>query len=92
MSIIISLILTVRAVNLSKICQMLSYYYEKYGNITIADFFTYLQDKKELLDTLNIILSFDYTDDIRKDLRDSDYSFIEWEIDTNKKRKVKIRL
>ena len=32
MSIIISLILTVRAVNLSKICQMLSYYYEKYSN------------------------------------------------------------
>lgn len=45
----------------------ISYYYEKYGNITIADFFTYLQDKKELLDTLNIILSFDYTDDIRKE-------------------------
>lgn len=45
----------------------ISYYYEKYGNITIADFFTYLQEKKELLDTLNIILSFDYTDDIRKE-------------------------
>ena len=33
-----------------------------------------------------------YTNDIREYLRDRDYSFIEWEINTNKKRKVKIRL
>lgn len=33
-----------------------------------------------------------YTNDIRKYLDDSEYSIIEWVLDTNKKRKVKIRL
>ena len=33
-----------------------------------------------------------YTNDIKKYLNDSEYSFIEWEIDTNKQRKVKIHL
>ena len=33
-----------------------------------------------------------YTNDIRKYLDDSEYSIVEWELDTNKKRKVKIRL
>ncbi len=37
----------------------ISYYYKKYGIITIADFYTYLQDKKELLDLLNIVLTYD---------------------------------
>ncbi len=44
----------------------ISYYYEKYGTITIADFFTYLQDKKELFDVLTTILSFDYPTEIRE--------------------------
>ena len=33
-----------------------------------------------------------YTNDIKKYLDDSEYSIVEWELDTNKKRKVKIRL
>ena len=33
-----------------------------------------------------------YTNDIRKYLDDSEYSIVEWELDTFKKRKVKIRL
>ena len=33
-----------------------------------------------------------YTNDIKEYLDDSEYSIVEWEIDTNKKRKVKIRL
>ena len=44
----------------------ISYYYEKYGTINIADFFTYLQDKQELLDVLNIVLSFEYSENIQK--------------------------
>ena len=44
----------------------IAYYYEKHGSITLADFFTYLQDKKELLDVLEIVLSFEYSDDIEK--------------------------
>lgn len=45
----------------------ISYYYEKYGIITIADFFTYLQDKKELFDVLTTILSFEYPSEIKKE-------------------------
>lgn len=37
----------------------ISYYYKKYGRITIADFYTYLQDKKDLLALLNIVLTYD---------------------------------
>ena len=33
-----------------------------------------------------------YTNDIKKYLDDSEYSIVEWELDTFKKRKVKIRL
>lgn len=45
----------------------ISYYYKKYGIITIADFYTYLQDKKELLDLLNIVLSYDVKETIEKE-------------------------
>ena len=33
-----------------------------------------------------------YTNDIKQYLNDSEYSLVEWEFDTNKKRKVKIPL
>ena len=36
----------------------IEYYYKKYGNIEIADFYTYLIDKKELLDLYNNIISY----------------------------------
>lgn len=45
----------------------ISYYYKKYGIITIADFYTYLQDKKELLDLLNIVLTYDVKEKIEKE-------------------------
>ena len=46
------------------------YYYEKYGNINIADFYTYLQGKTELIALLNQIMkdSDDYRDSITKDV------------------------
>ena len=43
------------------------YYYRKHGSISIADFYTYLQDKKELMGLLNSIVSSNYKDSITKD-------------------------
>ncbi len=44
----------------SEIC----YYYRKYGNINMADFYTYLTDKEELKIIYNFIMSFEYDDEI----------------------------
>jgi len=46
------------------------YYYEKFGKLTIADFYTYLQDKPELIHLLDEILSSvdDYAEEITKDV------------------------
>ena len=63
--------------------------YQGYEENVVGIFSTYEKAEEYLIDEFN---NCKYTDDIRKYLRDSDYSFIEWEIDTNKKRKVKIRL
>ncbi len=43
------------------------YYYQKYGSITIADFMTYLSDKKELLVSLNSIINEAYMDQVNKE-------------------------
>lgn len=45
----------------------ISYYYKKYGIITIADFYTYLQDKKDLLDLLNIVLTYDKKEEVQQE-------------------------
>ena len=63
--------------------------YQGYEENVVGIFSTYEKAEEYLIEEFN---NCKYTDDIRKYLRDSDYSFIEWEIDTNKKRKVKIRL
>lgn len=42
----------------------ISYYYHEYGNIEIADFYTYLNDKKELIEAFNTIQSLDLVEDI----------------------------
>ena len=63
--------------------------YRGYEEEVIGIFSTYEKAEEYLIEEFN---NCKYTDDIKKFLRDSDYSFIEWEIDTNKKRKVKIRL
>ena len=46
------------------------YYYEKYGSINIADFYTYLQGKTKLLELLNHVLADteDYAEEITKDV------------------------
>jgi len=44
----------------SEIC----YYYQKYGNINMADFYTYLNDKEELRTIYDYIISLNLEDDI----------------------------
>ena len=61
--------------------------YQGYDEDVVGIFSTYEKAKEYLIKDLTI---FHYTD-IKKYLRDINYSFIEWEIDTNKKRKAKIR-
>lgn len=38
------------------------YYYKKYGNINVADFYTYVQDKENILILLNEILAGNYSE------------------------------
>ena len=42
----------------------ISYYYHEYGEINIADFYTYLNDKKELLEVFNTIQNLDLDNEI----------------------------
>ncbi len=48
-------------------CSEIIYYYKKYGNINVADFYTYVQDKENILVFLNSILAEDYMEDTTKD-------------------------
>ncbi len=52
----------IQRIMINEIC----YFYKKYGVINIADFYTYIQDKKELLGFLNDILASRYRDEISK--------------------------
>lgn len=44
-----------------------TYYYSKNGNINIPDFYTYVQDKEEIIDLLNDILAGNYLEHTTKD-------------------------
>jgi DNA primase len=48
--------------------QEIIYYYKTYGAVSIADFYTYLQDKQELLETFNSILNSNYNDEVSKEV------------------------
>ena len=48
-------------------CSEIIYYYKKYGSINVADFYTYVQDKENILEFLNSILASDYMEDTTKD-------------------------
>ena len=43
------------------------YYYKKYGNINVADFYTYIQDKENILILLNEILAGNYVEKTTKE-------------------------
>lgn len=47
------------------------YYYKLYGTLTPADFYTYLQDKKELLDLLDKVLELDIENEVSKEVIDA---------------------
>ena len=47
--------------------QEIIYYYKTYGVITVADFYTYIQSKKELLTVVDEILNSSYNDVVSKD-------------------------
>ena len=50
-----------------ELCSEISYYYKKYGNINIADFYTYIQDRENILILLNNILADSYMEKTTKD-------------------------
>ena len=43
------------------------YYYKKYGSINVADFYTYIQDKENILTLYNEIISSDYVEKTTKE-------------------------
>ena len=43
------------------------YYYKLYGNINVADFYTYVQDKEDILVLLNSILAGNYNEEATKE-------------------------
>ena len=51
----------------SEIC----YYYRKYGTINMADFYTYLTDKEELLVVYNFITNLDYEEEVSVNYRNN---------------------
>ena len=61
------------------------YYYDKYGNVSIADMYTYLADKEELLALLKEIDSFEDYDS--SDAAVFDYIYVIKEY--NKKQEIK---
>ena len=49
------------------ICSEITYFYKKNGIINVADFYTYIQDKDDILILLNSILAEDYLETTTKD-------------------------
>ena len=48
-------------------CSEIIYYYKKYGQINLADFYTYIQDRENILTFLNNILAQSYVEETTKD-------------------------
>ncbi len=48
-------------------CSEIIYYYKKYGMINVADFYTYVQDKENIINFLNNILASDYLETTDKE-------------------------
>ncbi len=61
----------------------ISYYYHNYGEIVVADFYTYLNDKRELIPTFEEIVNLNLTNDINEETLDeyikviNDYNVME---------------
>ena len=63
--------------------------YQGYEESVVGVFSTREKAEKYITEEFN---ECKYTNDIKKYLDDSEYSIIEWKLDTNKQRKVKIHL
>jgi DNA primase len=48
-------------------CSEIIYYYKKYGSINVADFYTYIQDKENILNFINNILASNYNETTDKE-------------------------
>ena len=60
--------------------------YQGYEESVIGIFSTYEKAEQYLIEEFN---NCKYTNDIKEYFRDSDYSLVEWELNTNKQRKIK---
>ena len=67
----------------------LVYDYRGYEENVVCIFSTHEKVKEYLIQAFN---ECKYTNNIKEYLIDSEYSLVEWELDTNKKRKIKIPL
>lgn len=72
--------------NIRYLASEISYYYKKYGIIEIADFYTYLQDKEELLNVLSDVLSLELPDTISEQEMD-DFFKVVYEYNMNQEIK-----
>ena len=59
----------------------ISYYYQKYGTVTPADFYTYLQDKEKLLVVLKKVLELELDNEVtEKELNDDIKTLREYQV------------
>ena len=68
------------------ICQEIIYYYKKYGNINVADFYTYIQEKEGILLFLNNILAENYNETTDREELDLYFNVVK---DYSKKQEIK---
>ena len=52
------------------------YYYNNYGDINVADFYTYIQDRDEVIQVLNDILACDYNESVEEDELEEYFSVV----------------
>lgn len=72
--------------NMRYLASEISYYYKKYGIIEIADFYTYLKDREELLNILSDVLSLELPDAISEQEMD-DFFKVVYEYNMNQEIK-----
>ena len=67
--------------------QEIIYYYKTYGVMNIADFYTYIQNKEELITSLNSILNNNYNEEVTKDIL---YTYLEVVRNYSKEKQKKL--
>ena len=61
------------------------YYYSNYGSISVADFYTYVQDRDDVIEILNDILACDYNEDVEEDELEEYFKVVK---DQSKKKEI----